>query len=483
MEKKNKLRNHISVIFENAMRTIWILFFVFIGNFFSSMEDMEDVSDIAGHTLYLILVLVGLLALLLGYQILIWSKTYIYIEGNALIVERDTINKKKNTIGIKNISNVNLEQNLFEMMIGTCKVKLDTNSLSTADQTDVKIVLKKRDAEIFKQLILGRTEDIIPTEQQEEESLKYVSGMDDILMHGIFSLNVLSVIALVGAVFGTIAGFSDLSLSEAEGGAFGNILTIFVIIWIIGGLLWNAVKGFVQYIDFKIERRGNKVYLNYGLLKKVAYSIPVDKINGVKFVQTGLARLCKRYMVEVIVVGLDDDENEAKSFFLPYAKAERIEARMKMLLPEFDACMDVQETKQPKEIWLIWIPAVIIYLAVLGVGFGVVSEFWPEGKIPVLICEIVISALILISKIAAYFTRGIALHDNLLNVVDGAFARRILCVKYKKIQYMTAKQNFIAKKFKLQKGEIHLLAAMKNQVNVLPYFNEEVLEEIKKRII
>ena len=59
------------------------------------------------------------------------------------MIERNTWNKKKNTIGLKNISNVNTEQNLLEMLLGTCKVKLDTNSMSTSDKTDVKIIFEK----------------------------------------------------------------------------------------------------------------------------------------------------------------------------------------------------------------------------------------------------------------------------------------------------------------------------------------------------
>ena len=79
----------------------------------------------------------------LGWQLWIWSKTYIYVLNHAIIIEKNTMKKEKETIGIKNISNVNLEQNLFERLLRTCKVKLDTNSLSTADSTDVQILLKK----------------------------------------------------------------------------------------------------------------------------------------------------------------------------------------------------------------------------------------------------------------------------------------------------------------------------------------------------
>ncbi|MCB5670486.1 PH domain-containing protein, partial [Erysipelatoclostridium ramosum] len=60
----------------------------------------------------------------------------------------------KNTIGLKNISNVNTEQNLLEMLLGTCKVKLDTNSMSTSDKTDVKIILKKAEAEQFRLYVM-----------------------------------------------------------------------------------------------------------------------------------------------------------------------------------------------------------------------------------------------------------------------------------------------------------------------------------------
>mgnify|MGYP000034238020 FL=1 len=70
------------------------------------------------------------------------------------MIERNTWNKKKNTIGLKNISNVNTEQNLLEMLLGTCKVKLDTNSMSTSDKTDVKIILKKAEAEQFRLYVM-----------------------------------------------------------------------------------------------------------------------------------------------------------------------------------------------------------------------------------------------------------------------------------------------------------------------------------------
>ena len=61
-----------------------------------------------------------LLAIGAAWQLIVWSKTYISIYDNTIVIERNTLNRKKDTIGIKNISNVNMERNLFEML-GTDK--------------------------------------------------------------------------------------------------------------------------------------------------------------------------------------------------------------------------------------------------------------------------------------------------------------------------------------------------------------------------
>ena len=137
MENNIRFRNHASVILENSLKTICTVIFIFLINLVSEIgESGIQIKDI----LLLIVVSIVGIGLVIGIHAIIWSRTYITVEENTLIIERNTFNKKRNTIGLKTISNVNLEQNLLEMVLGTCKVKLDTNSLSTADQTDVNIV-------------------------------------------------------------------------------------------------------------------------------------------------------------------------------------------------------------------------------------------------------------------------------------------------------------------------------------------------------
>lgn len=266
MENKIVFRNHISVVLEGTVRVLWVFLFVFLGNFISEGDSPKSVED----WLFFVGIIAAILIFAVAWQLIIWAKTYIILQENTIIVECKMLNHKKNTIGIQNISNVNLEQNLFEMMIGCCKVKLDTNSLSTANATDVKIVLKKKDAERFKAFILEklhRQEEIV--EKQEEkvhEERQYFEARDrDIIQHGIFSVNLIALLVFVIGVLGMVVFVIDM-VEMGLGESFLEILSsILVITWFLVMILWKLLRGFVQYIDFKVERKGKQIHISYGL--------------------------------------------------------------------------------------------------------------------------------------------------------------------------------------------------------------------------
>lgn len=483
MENNIKFRNHISIILENSIRTIGTVLLIFGLNFISDIgETGIQFSDI----LLLIGVIVVAIGLVVGLHAIIWARTYISIEENMLIVEKNTLNKKRNTINLKTVSNVNLEQNILEMILGTSKVKLDTNSLSTADQTDVKIVLKKAEAEKFRSIVLAKAEGrevILDEVKEDEDATTLIGELGDIILHGLFSVRISTIIVLI-VLFGiqfymmSDIGLENLGETILEVGA-----SLLVAFWYIVVMIWGLAKEFVKYIGFKIKRKEDKVYLSYGLIKKVAYSVPVDKINAVRLTQTWIARLAKRDMVEIINVGMDDDENETNTFFLPYSKLETIQEQLHMLLPEFDGAIEIKEEKQSKAVWLLSVPWLILYIAIVAVAYMFMADYEPELKEAIIFAAVVIFLWRLISKIAAFLTKGIKVDEKFLKIVDGKFAKRTLFVKYDKIQYITGKQCVIAKQFNIQKGTISLLASMKNRIHELPYFKENDMEQLKNKLI
>ena len=495
MENNIRFRNHISIVAERIGRFFVVIVAMLVGVLIQNRESLVEGADFVKKNwrqgfipaLILLIILVACVV----WQVVIWSKTYISIQDNTIVMERNTLNRKKNTIGIKNISNVNTEQNLFEMLMGTCKVKLDTNSLTTADKTDVKIVLKKADAESFRWTIMqylhrddgqtiGKT-DHAESEAGEQYDIHATAG--DMLAHGLFSVNLFSVFVIIGCIVGAVQVFSRTIGMGVTGKSILEILTsLLVVFMFFCSAIWDIVKGFVRYYDFRVKRRGDKIHIKYGLLKKVNYTIPVDKINAVKVSQSLIARIAGRYMAEIINVGMGDDESEKMAFFILYCKKERIKERIRILLPEFEYLLEQPVSKQPKAVWAVWLPSSIMYIAVIAILLVFGISVAPQYALWIWLGAAALIVLFVIMKTGNYCTAGSAVRQEHLLLVNGYFGRSVVCIKYSKIQYIKIEQNFIAKRLGIQKGNIYLLASALNRVHAIPYFTEKDTEELKIRM-
>ena len=141
-KEKERFRNHISIVLEQFGSFFYIVLIMVVSGLAQNLERLksEDFQFLFTDRAFIgALVCLFVILLLIGRNLFVWAKTYISVQDQAIVIECNTLNKRKHTIGIKNISNINTEQNLFEMLIGTYKVKLDTNSLSTADKTDLHL--------------------------------------------------------------------------------------------------------------------------------------------------------------------------------------------------------------------------------------------------------------------------------------------------------------------------------------------------------
>ena len=508
MEENKRFRNHFSIVFERlgAGFVAFAMIFLYegaellgeIGSVISNLENLEE------ELFTIILAGAGVLVLfgiVVGLQVFRWAKTWITIQDQAIVIEVNTLKCKKNTIGIKNISNINLEQNLFEMLMGTCKVKMDTNSMSTADSTDVKIVLKKGQAQEFKELILkmigenqvvkahGAQNDVaekndIYADEMNRQGNVPGAGIEEMMIQGIFSLKLISIPLVILSIIGVVSMISE---TLQEGAAAEGILSVLSSILLIGlfgaSVFWDIVKGFIRYYGFRIFRIEDRLHISFGLLKKVSYTIPVDKINAVKLVQSPQARVAKKYMAELVNVGLGDDDKEEQSFFLLYDKKERVLEKIRILLPEFADELETEVRRQSPKVWIVWLLPMFEYLAVVTSVMLILSEVMREEMLIVIAIAATITVFIMMYVVGNYFTRGCYVGEKSLKIVEGNFGKRILLVKYSKVQYLETKQSFLAKYFHIQKGEIYLLASMKNRIHNIPYFPEEDVETIRERLL
>lgn len=511
MEENKRFRNHISIIAEQTGGVLIALLVIFVPQLLENIKDIKHLTEtgakfLSGKGMLINLGILLLLLALIGWQAAVWAKTYISIQENAIVIDRETLNRKKDTIGIRNISNINVEQNLFEMLMGTCKLKLDTNSRSTADSTDVKIVLKKETALWFKQEIMmrmqamsgegshidGRTaaSDIssaaegCPAEMHEEE-FDIHADFGEIIQHGLFSINIISLIVLLLGIVGTVATvisiFNEPDLMRSILGAASAVIAAAAIVL---SALWDTVKDFVRYYDFRTRRMGDKFHIRYGLFRKIEYTVPVDKIQALKIRQSFIARIGKRYMAEIVNVGMGDDQAEKDSFLILYGTEEKLRERLSILLPEFLDAAELQTERLPASVWGAWtIPAVVYTVcvaasaAVANTFLGVKYEIWVWSAAGVM------ELFLLMGMILKYRTDGTGAGKEFLKVSRGYFGRNYLAVRYQNIQYVKFSQNPAARALGLKKGELHLLAASLNSAHAIPYFKDDVDEKIKSGIL
>lgn len=485
--EKNRFRCHFSIIFENtAAFGIFLILFLFgqiqnVIEFTSGMKKEDFWKVLVGLMVVFIITII-----LFTYQWMVWRKTYIIVEDQTIIVQRLTLNMKENTYGIKNISNVNLEQNLFEMVMGTYKIKIDTNSRTTADKTDIKIILAKDKAIEFKNFVMTqmrgeqqeRTEDL----KAEDYDVKYEIG--DLIRHSVFATPLFVIFCFFGVciliVLGLIqAKFGNELLNFARG-ALGGYLAIGLA---IVGTLGTTVKNFVRFYDFRVKRFEDRLLIGYGLLKKRNYEIPINMINAIKINQSSLSRIFKRYSLEIVNIGVGDEKDEG-SFLILTSKKEEFERILCKVLPEFASTTDEQISRQPKRVWkLIMVKMGLVVLLGGGFLFGALKLELPQEAIIPVICGVLAMVIVfIISSIFHFRTVGMCIGEDYLGIAQGIFKKVTTLIKYDKIQLLEIKQGPISKKLGLVHGIIFILASIRSSICPFAYIEQDQCDSIVKKM-
>ncbi len=491
---KEKFRCHPSIIIENLGAIFIVLGLILINN----IDDLGNIL-VGIRTAPSIGVLVGLIALIFGMalyvfiQYRIWYKTWISIDNNAIEIERNTINRKHKTYGIKNISNVNLEQNIFEQIIGTYKVKIDTDSLSTSNETDIKIVLKKEKAYTFKSEVMqlaskaknNKEENANLSQALKREDYDIAYSVKDIFMHSFYALPISSIISFILLLVLAFVFLGAIDISE-------NIIEIIVkslggLIAILIGIGTSATQGivsFLKFFNFRAKRLDTKIIVSQGLLKKRTYEIPINRINAIKIVEPTISRFFNKQSIELVNVGAGDEKNEGAFLLLSKSK-EDIDLLMKKLLPEFVTNTDENVKKQPKKALPIIVFHIMLFIVPLIIGYVIFMTLTNLGETVYLLSRlgvILIIAFLILTEIMNYLTVGLNVGDDYIAVASGSYKKITKLIKYDKIQYLRSKESPLSRLKKLQTYQLYILANSQNNINTTGLYERDLFDKIYERM-
>lgn len=493
-------RCHISIVLEQASAFIWVLVVFVFSNIDDVIRLVQEGQFTFGFSSMLVLGLLVILLLFFGIQLWKWYRTWLQLDPESFVIEKQGLIKQRMTIGLGSISNVNVSQNIFERLLGTCQLKMDTNSASTADKTDVKIVLKKQVAEEIKQTInqvlaQQKKELILPPDQDpkigvnKEESPEVMFSFGQVLQYSLLSIPLFSAIfflaiAGIGGFVALTPGLRTAVLENIGSFALASVISIVP-------MIYNALKGIVRYYGFQAQRKGDKIYLSYGLFTQKTYTIPVDKINALVIRQPTFARISRKYCAELINIGIGDDATEGSQLLL-MCKSQRLTQLLQQLLPEYAAHWEL--AKGPAQSRSALVP-LAIQSGLVAAGLLVIIGFSSiilqqqltafSGLITALTwaAGLLVIGGALLQLVLQYMTKGLEVHDGVLRITDGVFQKKIVLALYAKIQRLERIQGPVSAKLGLEKGTVYVLASMINRAHAIGFFPSQQFNQISCHMI
>lgn len=447
----NKFRNHPSLMLEQ-LGVFGVIIITFL---ISSLDDLDEIlGDIknSDSTTLLIIILVILAVILfrLAVNTIVWYKTWITVDETSITITKNTIFRSVNTIGLRNISNINIERNLLERILGTSTVKIDTESRSTADTTDVTILLRKDKAEALRERLLAgataakHTQTIAaneqldgtagaaasvpnnsqtsdPTSVQNDGQISDPTSVPDngqvtsanaapnsrqvlsevayntkqVLTHCVYSASIISLLVCLAALIAIIALFLKMVVfgDHSIGSLIQMIPTALGGIVVIGSFVYAALRSligdFFRYYSFRIKRMPDHLHMEFGLFKRTSYEIPIKRISSIIVQRPVFSRISKRCFVDIINIGMGDEKEENTRLLLSIPE-KHLPELLHRLLPEFDAYFTESDTapiRPPKAIWRKMIIDSAKLLVFLAIGWTLmITVFGVTGLPAVLGC-------------------------------------------------------------------------------------------------
>ena len=493
-----RMRCHFSSIFESLWQfwaVIAITLFNQIDTIIELVQDMKSSGirqALAEGGIWGLAVILALTGAVLLFQFLRWRKTWVTLDGNLIIIERNTLNRIHNTIAVENLSAVNVERNLFERIVGTARIKMDTNSMTTADKTDVSLVFREDKAVAFRKAVISRmnqvkgaateenlAEDIRPDVVPEaiaESGNVFCCGAWDMAKHSFYSMSIINLLIVVGGIASSVwyrtSEYYEPGAILEHAGAVIPVLLVFL------GAAWGLIKKYIVYYNFRVYRDGDDLHLRYGLLKLKSYTVPVDKISALQIKQPTLSRIFRKYQARIVTVGVGDESSELSNLTMAVSKEEMLH-QLGVLIPEFmgESIMSDVIAEDRRGIAVRAVKSVkwILMLAAGAVAVGMWTDLptWAAAC-----CAAMIGFIILLYGLS-HITAGWKKGEQALVLMEGCFVKNWTVCRYDKIQMISLVAHPAARHMGIKRGSVHML----NMAAEIPYMKDEEAEEIAKAVL
>ena len=519
-----KRRCHFTHIFELFARYIYVILvttvtfaFSIAGNISSDEDIQKDIKSASGMVLsadsIMILSVIGVLLLfsliMLAYCAFKWRYTFVSAEENTLIYESGRFIKKRVAIPFEKINTIDMGRNIFERLVGTCRLKIDTGAYSTKQEknsAEMNLVFSLKEADEIRSFILSRAELDSRTEDAEkgkttveakEPNWVIKAGIGDFVLYGLTSSSVWKLFWIVIAGFFFVAEIAQGFIDEAfeliapyveratdfiSGTNIVLIILGIIIFFLISALIsdiWTVIWAAIRFADFRVAREGRNVIVRYGLFTIKNYTLQVRNIHALIVKQNMFQQMLGRCSVEAVCMGFGDEKTET-ALLLPIIRTRDLNGLLNVILPEYVAEMNIRP-RNKFGIYYHIIRPIVIWGAIFA-GICVACTYVSGISALVNAVSIMLFCAVAVNGFLSYKNTALDWNDSVVSVQRGGFKKVAYRIRTDAVQEVQLKANVIKKHFGIGTYYVHFHGPKLNNTSASGNISDRFFAELADTI-
>lgn len=412
-----------------------------------------------------------------------WTFKY-WFEESELRVEYGLIVKKKRYIPFDRIQSLNYKEGIFHRLFRLVQVTVETaGSKNGKPEAELTAITREEADRIEWEMNKAKQNYNISEEDEVEQFLPtntiHKMSPKDLIILATTSNSVGVVIAGVAAVFSQVAQFISFEWIYEEFGHFVRFSAIFIALLVCMTFLFAWIISvaiiLINYFDFTVTEEQGRIIITRGLLEKKRITIPLNRVQAVKIIESPFRQL---FGLSSIVVenagGGFSKGNEKEIVLFPLISKKHAIVPLKRLFPHFDFNLDDKDmVRSPRKARAFFYRVDFLWLIPL---VGIISYFvYPYGLLSLLIIVPVIILGIWQHKTARYRLAG-----NQLTVIYRHINRVTFFVEKKRIQIAQQSQTYFQRKKQLATARIVVMSGISGAEAKAYNMEEHKIEELLK---
>ncbi|MCM1990246.1 PH domain-containing protein [Oceanirhabdus seepicola] len=494
MHKPN--RNHWSTIVEDIIKFLYkeLIFLIFI---------LKVVLKISLYYLILVFLVKAIFA------VVKWRQTIYYIKDEMIVSEKGLFHKVKQEIPIDKISTIDIKETVIGKIFNVCTLKVNSGIVGTG-KAELDVTIKVDEARAFKERLqindeeqdrketISGVKDYSQNQSDKSNSEKsYKMNKKDIF---IYSLTKSKLTWVIGTYF-LLDNFDFLITDELKNQSMNVIskvtrdigdkaidipIYIIIITAILGiGILYilativSFVIQYIKYFNFTLCRRGDNIYVEYGLFSKKVYNFSINKVNSINISQSLGSQLLGVYSMEAAIVGYGEEKDDkTKPIVYPIANKKLKDNIIKDIFKEFNCEEQIILSKKNVLSKFLFIRTIMSILLL-----GVVLYYIRIPRYIKLTIVIVVAIVQIILGFRKYLNNGIGISKENIVICNGSLKKKMFIISQKSVQSIVQKQSIFQKRKKVCDYSIDIYSNSFNDLKTVKHIDREVMEEINGSLI